>query len=143
MTEKDQRTAVIAEAMTWLRTPYLHRGAVKSAGVDCAYFLIEVYSKVGMIERFDPGYYPMDYMMHNREERYLSFVSKFGRVVTEPQPADVAIYKFGRSFSHGAIVLDWPSVIHSHRREGGVVLGHGNGGELSNREVVFYSLWGN
>ncbi len=143
MTEKDQRTAVIAEAMTWLRTPYLHRGAVKGAGVDCAFFLIEVYAAVGMIERFDPGYYPMDFMRHRDDERYLGWVDKFGHVVTDPLPGDVAVYKFGRSFSHGAIVLDWPNIIHSHRREGGVVLARGDGGELAKRDVVFYSLWGN
>ena len=30
---------IVAEAMTWLNTPFLHQGAIKGRGVDCANFV--------------------------------------------------------------------------------------------------------
>lgn len=135
------REKIVEEALTWLKTPYHHRGNVKGAGVDCAFFLIEVYAAVGLIERFDPGYYPMDIMMHRGEETYLAWVEKFGKLVDAPKPGDIAVWKFGRIFSHGAIVIDWPNIIHAHRTERGVVLARGDDGERAGREVKFYSLW--
>ena len=142
-TEKDQRAAVIAEARTWLRTEYHHQAHVKGGGVDCAWFLIEVYAAAGLIERFDPGYYPSDWMMHRDEERYLAWVEKYAHRVDAPQPGDLAVWKFGRTFSHGAIVLDWPTIIHAYRRERCVTLGDGVKGDFeAPREVLFYSFWG-
>ena len=31
-----------------------------------------------------------------------------------PGPGDVAVFRFGRTFSHGAIVTDWPRLIHAY-----------------------------
>lgn len=34
----------VAEAITWLGTPYHHQGRVKGVGVDCGTLLCEVYA---------------------------------------------------------------------------------------------------
>lgn len=141
MTENEQRQAVIAEAMTWLCTPYLHHASVKGVGVDCAQILIEVYSAVGMAEKVDVGEYPIDWAMHRSDERYLGWIEKYARRVEVPLPGDIALWKFGRCFSHAAIVVAWPEIIHSYRGEG-VVMGDGLKGALEKRDVLFYSLWG-
>lgn len=135
------REAVLAEAATWLKTPYHHQGNVKGAGVDCAWLLIEVYVASGLIDRFDPGDYPMDWMMHRDEERYLFWVEKLGRRVEQPEPGDIAVWRFGRTFSHGAIVVEWPRIIHAYRRDGMVLYGDASKGELATRELKFYSLF--
>ena len=44
-----RRAAVVAEAATWLRTPYHHMGRVKNAGTDCLMLLAEVYEAAGVI----------------------------------------------------------------------------------------------
>lgn len=41
----------VAEAMTWLGTPYHHQGRVKGVGVDCATLLCEVYKEVGLMDK--------------------------------------------------------------------------------------------
>jgi cell wall-associated NlpC family hydrolase len=38
-----------------------------------------------------------------------------------PLPGDFLLFHFGRSYSHGAIVINWPLCIHAHR-DSGVVL---------------------
>ena len=36
MTHDDERAAVVAEAMTWIGTPWAHMAHLKGVGVDCA-----------------------------------------------------------------------------------------------------------
>ena len=143
--EQAQRAAVVAEAHTWLRTPYHHMGRINGAGVDCAMLLIEVYSRCGVFPNFDPGYYPPDWHYHRDEEKYLGFVQKLAREVEKPQPADIALYQFGKVMSHGAIVIDWPLIIHAHIGKG-CSLDHGDQDWLVRNErpeakVSFWSPW--
>lgn len=136
------REKIVAEAMTWLRTPYHHHARVKGAGVDCAQILIAVYSAVGLVEEFDTGDYPPDWMMHRDEERYLGFVTAHAAQVDEPLPGDVVLYKVGRCFSHGGIVIDWPTIIHASNRDREVVLGDGRQGWLADRERTYWRVKG-
>lgn len=146
MTEAEARAAVLAEARSWLRTPYHHAAKIKGVGVDCATLLIAVYASVGLIEPIDPGYYPPDWALHKDEERYLGWVEKVAKPIETPQPADIALWQFGRSYSHGAIVVAWPQIIHAQVGVG-CTLGEGNADWLVNkikgepRPVRFYSLW--
>ncbi len=137
---EQQRAAVVSEAMTWLRTPYHHAARVKCAGVDCAQILIGVYSAVGLVDAFDTGDYPSDWMLHRDEERYLAWVEKYAVKVDVPQSGDIAMFQFGKTVSHGAIVIDWPTIIHAYRQERMVVLGDATKGDLAHRLRGFYSL---
>jgi cell wall-associated NlpC family hydrolase len=137
-----KRQAVVDAAMGWLRTPYHHLARVKGAGVDCAQILIAVYAEAGLIDDFDPGDYPPDWMQHRSEERYLSFVTDRAERVDVPLPGDVALYKVGRCFAHGAIVFGWPSIIHASNRDRMVCLADGTQGWLAGREVQFWRVKG-
>lgn len=141
LSEADQRRAVLAEAMSWLGTPYHHKARVKGAGVDCAQILIAVYAACGVIPAFDPGDYPPDWMLHREEERYLGWVQRFAVEVEQPQPGDVVLYRVGRCYAHGGIVVAWPTILHAFRREG-VVLADGTQGFLAERAATFWSVWG-
>lgn len=123
MSHAEQRAAVVAEALTWLGTPWRHRGRVKGAGVDCAQFVIGCYVGAGLIPDIDTGEYPRDWHIHRDEERFLTFVPSFAREIGEADvgPGDLVLFKIGRVFSHGAIVLDWPLGIHAAVNEGQVV----------------------
>lgn len=120
----EQRAAVVAEAMTWLRTPWAHRGRVKGAGVDCAQFVIKCYAGAGLIDDFDTGEYPRDWHIHRDEERFLTFVPAFAREIAPAQvgPGDLVVFKIGRVFSHGAIIVDYPQGIHAAVQEQMVTL---------------------
>lgn len=112
------RVAVVAEARTWLRTPYHHQGRVKGAGVDCAMLLCDVYYRCGLIPFIDPRPYPPDWYLHRSEERYLGWVEKFAQPLESvPLPGDLVVWRFGRCFAHGAIVQEWPLVIHAYAPE--------------------------
>lgn len=137
-----KRQSVLAIARTWLKTPWHHRARVKGAGVDCAQILIAVYAEAGLIDEFDTGDYPPDWMMHRSQERFLEFVRQYADQVDAPLPGDLALYFVGRCFSHGAIVTAWPEIIHASNRDRMVCYADGTQGWLASREVQFWRLKG-
>jgi cell wall-associated NlpC family hydrolase len=141
MTEAALRQRIIDEAESWLCTPYHHAAAVKGAGVDCAQILIEVYAAVGLADKFATDYYPSDWMLHRSEERYLANVEKYCIEVEKPAMGDIALFKFGRCFSHSGIVTVWPQIIHA-QREDGCCYADATQGVLADRAVKFYSFFG-
>lgn len=140
--EQQQRDAVCAEVRSWLRTPYHHQARIKGVGVDCAMLLCEVYANAGLVPFIDPAPYPPDWWMHRGEERFLGWVEKHAHIVDTPQPGDMVVYKFGRCFSHGGVVVGWPNIVHAWFKSRMCELALGDAGELEDRERVFYSLWG-
>lgn len=146
--EADDRARVVAEARSWIGTAYHHRGSVKfvsasnRGGVDCAHFPFRVYHAVGLVPWLDLGEYPPDWFLHQGAERYLPWVEALARRVETPKPGDFVIYKVGRLFAHGAIAVDWPLIVHAVRDADGVILDHGDGGNLAKREHLFFSPWG-
>lgn len=135
------RRRIIDEAMSWVGTPYHHMGRIKGAGVDCLTFLAEVYEAAGFIPHVDVGFYPPDWHMHRSTERYLMGVLTYAKEIeAPPQIGDVALFKFGRCYSHGSIVVAWPHrIIHSWARVG-VTLGDATSGQLAHRPVRFFSV---
>lgn len=113
--EASQRERVVAETKSWLGTKYHHMGRIKGVGVDCLTLLAEVFTAAGLIDRPEIPYYPQQWM-HNRDaERYLEGLFKYTRPIDgDPLPGDIAVWRFGRCFSHGAVVIQWPKIIHAH-----------------------------
>jgi len=164
-TEHEARQAIIAEARSWIGTPYLHQGRVKGVGVDCAMLLLEVYERAGLVPHLELAEtvvnpsteiakYPPDWMLHRDEERYLEIVERFAQRLPDeerlpPLDGDIALYRWGRTISHGAIVDRWPRTIHAYSRSGQVEYGEGDRGEVGGpgpdgkpRLAGFWSLWG-
>ncbi len=137
MSEAD-RVAVIAEAQSWIGTKFHHEGRIKGAGVDCLMLLAEVYERCGIVAHVDPPHYAPDYFMHRDAEQYMEGLLGYAREIDAPLPGDVALFKFGRVFSHGAIVIAWPRLIHAYWAIG-VVWGDATGHPLKGREVRFFS----
>lgn len=120
----EERAAVVAEALSWIGTPFHHGAAVKGAGVDCAQLLIESFAVVGVGRPVLEPYAP-DWFLHERGddlERFVRWVERYAAPVTVPAPADVALFRYGLAVSHAAIVVGEHVVVHSFR-ELGVVLG--------------------
>lgn len=132
----------VAEAMTWLGTPYHHQGRIKGVGVDCGTLICEVYEKVGLIPHIIiPLDHPLDWHLHQSEEFYLKQVQKWCYEVEEPQPGDIALYHFGKCISHGAIVVEWPMIIHANLKCG-AILQDGTKGSLACHLAGFFRLKG-
>jgi len=133
-----QRSVVIAEAETWVRTPYHHMGRVKGGGTDCLMLLAEVYEAAGVIPHIDVPFYPPDWNLHRDAERYLEGLLPYAREIDgPPRRGDVAIFKFGRCFAHGAIVVSWPRLIHAWC-DAGVVSADADQAPLIGRLVRFF-----
>jgi cell wall-associated NlpC family hydrolase len=134
------RAAVLREAETWLGTPYHHMARIKGAGVDCLTFLAEVYAAAGVIEPVkEIQFYRLDFMRHQSDESYLDALLMRGHEVEVPLPADVVLYKWGRVFSHGGIVVDWPRIIHASPSVHGVIWANGDQGRLAGHQMKFIS----
>jgi cell wall-associated NlpC family hydrolase len=115
------RDMVVAEALSWEGTPYHHAGRIKGVGADCAMYPAEVYAAAGMIPPVVISDYPRDWHQHRNEERYLAMVLDHARELAEgeaPLPGDFLLWKIGHCFAHGAIVLEWPAVIHAVAGQG-------------------------
>lgn len=147
-----ERQKVIQIAKTWLGTPYHHHAQVKGAGSDCATFIAEVFFEAGLVKRFPIENYNPQWHLHRNAEKYMGRVLEYAREVETPQPGDIVIWKFGRTFSHGAIVVDWPSIIHQYITTGCVIedavkarylskIGESGPDRGKNRPVRFFSHW--
>lgn len=146
------RESLLAEARAWLGTPWHHNARVKGAGVDCGQYIIGSYVGAALVGDFQTGSYPMDWMQHQSEERFLGWVEQYLDPVQIALPGDVVVYRFDKSYSHGGIVVEWPLILHAYRRERGVVYGDGDRGALgfehlpeggsAPRPRLFYSIAG-
>jgi NlpC/P60 family putative phage cell wall peptidase len=144
--ETKQRAAVVAEARSWLKTPYHHAADVRGAGVDCGMLLVRVFVDTGLCEPFDPRPYPPDWMLHRSEEKYLGFVFDHTKEVDRPLPGDVMVFRYGRAYSHGGIVVmaNPLTIVHAFTPVGRVIEDEvSSNSALCNpcRKPKFFSMW--
>lgn len=135
------RASIVAEALTWLGTPYHHHGRIKGVGVDCAMLLAEVFERCGLVPHVDAGHYPHDWHLNRTEEIFLGWLQRCGaKPVQTPAPGDVACLRFGRTYSHGAIVVaDDGQMAHAYIGLG-VVLTRPTEAPLAGRDVLYFTL---
>jgi cell wall-associated NlpC family hydrolase len=154
MSEAQQRQQIVDEARSWIGTPYMSNAMVKGrrGGADCAMFPLAVYAACGHIPKdFDPRPYPTQWHIHRNEEKYMQYVRSFAKEVFGPPgrlplPADYVMFKIGKVFAHGAIVAEWPTVIHAVG--GAYVLPEDISKNTTGKRALwlvpktFFSLWG-
>lgn len=143
---------IVAEARTWIGTPYAHMGNIKGkgGGVDCGMIIIEIMSATGVFEWFDPRPYGRQFHLHRDEEWYLGHLERLGTEVSAPSPGMVAIFKWGRLFAHGGIVTGsvvrgerlCPVMVHAYAQARFVCEEPIDRGPLFNRSVRYFDLWG-
>jgi cell wall-associated NlpC family hydrolase len=100
------RADVIAEARTWLDTPYLHQHRAKGHGVDCAGLVIGVARELGIVARdFDVNGYPRE----PDGKTLLEICDRFmDRVpMADIRPGNVLVYSFAKHPAHLGIVGDY------------------------------------
>jgi NlpC/P60 family putative phage cell wall peptidase len=143
-TLRNLRAAVVQEAESWIGTPFHHAARVKGAGVDCLMLLAEVYQHAGVVAPIEPPFYVPDWHLHRDAERYMEGLLNYAREISGPPqgpgplPGDIALFRFGRTFSHGAIVIAWPRLIHAYWNIG-VVHGNATLYPLAGRPVKFFT----
>jgi len=122
-----ERTAVVTEALSWMRTPYHEHSRIKSVGVDCAQLVIAVYTTALGLSEPAIGDYAIDWFMHSSEEKYLTGLAPYATrraqgALVGGEPGDIALFRFGRAIAHAGIVIEWPMMVHADRLTGRVTL---------------------
>lgn len=110
-----QVAQVLSTARAWLCTPYHHRGQRRGVGCDCLTLVVAAYGAAGIIPAdFEIPEYPPDFMFHSADSRYLDGVLKICDEVAAPVPGDLAMFRVGKTYSHAAIVVGWPRIVHAY-----------------------------
>jgi NlpC/P60 family putative phage cell wall peptidase len=117
------RTQVVAEARSWLLTPYKQRAQLKGIGCDCATLLYCVMRDTGLIEPEDLPLFSSDWWAHTTEEKYLQQMLRHAGKVAEavcspslnPEPGNIILGKTAGAhvYNHGAIITSWPMGVHA------------------------------
>jgi cell wall-associated NlpC family hydrolase len=145
----EQRAAIVRTAKSWIGTPYHHQAALKGVGADCAMFPIAVYKECNVLpQSYQPPEYSMQWHLHRSDELYLAEIAKFCNeipvedsvLLKPPRPADFVVFHFGRTFSHGAIVVEWPICIHSYIHHGVTLMDALRDGEVVGRRIKYFEI---
>jgi len=152
--EAEGRAAFINEALSWVGTPFGDCCDVKGPNgvVDCAMLLVRSAVDTGRLAPFDPRPYSPRHMLHRREQKFIGWLTQLGaHAVPEPQVGDVVLWQFGRTFSHGAVLINSQEVVHAYGAAGCALvtrldepllrffpLAQGN----IPRPVRYFDLWG-
>lgn len=151
-TEAEQRARVVAIARQWCGTPYRHHGRKIKSGADCATLIAEVYERAGLVPHQELPPYSPQWHENQHEQLYLQAIRNYCAEVEEPGPGDLAMWKFGHVLSHGAIVVQWPRIIHAINPDGVMLddalanqrlrfVGVAEADRGKPRERHFYSYW--
>jgi NlpC/P60 family putative phage cell wall peptidase len=141
-----ERAAIVAEARTWLGTPFHHAARIKNAGVDCAQLLLGVFVAVGLIAEPVIDVYPPDWFLHQDRDRLREIVSAHCVERLAPAAAvvgDILLFRYGRSASHSAIVVNdgaHMTAVHSYRLRGVIEEECGPRSPLASRLVGVWTL---
>ncbi len=135
--------AIVAEARSWLGTPYHHHGRIKGVGVDCAQILLAVYADaLGLAPALDVGKYSTQWHLSRSEEMYLAWLKAAGaHQVPCALAGDIAMFRFGRTFSHSGICTEPGVYVHAYGDKIRKVIESRIDEEpLCGREVQFWTL---
>lgn len=130
------RAMVVAEARSWLNTPWQHQARMKGVGVDCAGLVIGVARALGLVPpEMDVG----DYARRPDGTSLLRHCQQW-MLLIEPRNAregDVIVIRFDVDPQHLAILGDAPggglTMIHALDRPG-----HVGGKVIEHRFAPFY-----
>lgn len=112
--QKNIRQIIVNEAMTWLKTPWHHQANIKNVGVDCCQLIIEVYKSCNLLTQdFNVQNYAKDWHLHRTEQMFLFYVYQHCIKVDKALKGDIALFSFGRTISHGGIMINDNEVIHA------------------------------
>ncbi len=69
-------------------------------------------TEAGLIHQVEVPKYSHQWHLHRSEELYLNgLLGHTHEIEGPPLPGDIVLWKFGRCYSHGAIVVEWPTII--------------------------------
>ena len=110
---------IVAEAMSWIGTPYRHQGRTKGVGCDCLGLLLGVWSAIygGLPEQ--PGTYSPDWAEAAGAERFLEAARRHCREKqpAEMTPGDLLLFRWKRGLpaKHAGILMSPDRFVHAYQ----------------------------
>ena len=102
---------IIAQARTWLGTPFHHQGRVKHVGVDCIGLIVCVIDELGLSDEngqrlasYDSTGYsrtPDGFTLKSKLDSHLQPIS-----IEEIAPGDILLFRFNKNPQHVGFVTD-------------------------------------
>ena len=143
MVDVKDRARVIDVARSYLGTPFHDGAQLRGVGIDCANLLAATYTEAGLVPHVDIAPYSPQFMLHRDDPLFESYVRRFAHEIPEAevQMGDIVLYKVGRSFAHGAIIVEWPNkIIHAFKSFRMVAETGGFDADLRGRETKFFTI---
>lgn len=115
-----RREDIVAEARSWIGTPYKHQASLKGVGCDCLGLVRGVWRAVKGVEPEAVPAYSPDWAEASQSESLAAAASRhFSSVaLTEIAPGDVLLFRWRAGFvaKHAAIVTEWDGEVGSAPR---------------------------
>ncbi|CAM5502818.1 NlpC/P60 family putative phage cell wall peptidase [Aquamicrobium terrae] len=118
--------AVVAEALSWIGTPYRHQAARKGVGCDCLGLVRGVWRALYGAELEKPGAYAPDWAEAGGRERLLEGARRHFTPRGRPHPVDpgdLLLFRWrpGLPAKHLGIVVTDGRFVHAYEGAGAVV----------------------
>ena len=131
---------IVAEALSWVRTPYHKHACIKGAGVDCAQLLVGVFEGTGLAPNV-PVPHGYSTVVPNGSE-YVDTILLYCDEIAESEAGrgDIVLYRTSHGWMHAGIIIEWPGhVVHAVEKRG-VVSSHGTEDFLRRKPRRFFRL---
>ncbi len=117
----NQREVIIAEALSWIGTPYHHQASLKGVGADCLGLVRGVWRGVNGYDAEVPPAYSRDWAEAAGEETLLAAAGRHMRPIdiADMQPGDVLIFRFRASLPAKHVGVLTGALTFVHAMEGG------------------------
>lgn len=118
MSGREASEAVLAEAMTWLGTPYRHQGSRKGVGCDCLGLVRGVWRAVYGAEPETPGPYAPDWAETGGEDRLIEAARRHcaEKPAKARAPGDLVVFRWRprHAAKHLGIMLADETFLHAY-----------------------------
>ena len=116
---------VVAEAMTWVGTPYRHQGSRKGVGCDCLGLVRGVWRAVYGVEPERPGAYAPDWAESGNGEPLLAAARRHGEEKDRRHaaPGDLIVFRWRahHAAKHLGILVAEDAFVHAYEGHGVMV----------------------
>lgn len=117
-------SVIIAQARTWLGTPFHHQGRLKGVGCDCLGMIIGIADELQLthddvlLSSFDRT----DYSHTPNTTALLTTMEAYLQEITDIQPGDIALMQIQNNPQHLGIITNYPrgklGIIHALSGQG-------------------------
>jgi NlpC/P60 family putative phage cell wall peptidase len=113
------RSAIVAEARSWIGTPYRHQASVKGIGCDCLGLVRGVWRALLGPEPERPPPYARDWAEAAAQESLAEAAARHLVPLADPNafaPGDVLLFRYRERYTakHAAIVTAADLMVHAH-----------------------------